>query len=669
MKKLLSVALMFLILLNSPVFTQCRASAKDGPPSNAAAESKDTISLDFKGMDVVDVLKLLAQRGNLNIAVSKNVRGKVTMFLKDVNIDDAFEIILATNDLAFEMKGGVYTVMTSKEYEKMYGQPFRDRRVIQIFELKHVKASDVSKALTQIKTKIGKIVVDEGSNSIIVMDSPQIALEAKEIINALDKPVETRVYSLDYARAEEVKAKLEEMLTKNIGMAQVDDRTNKVIVTDLASKMGEIESLVGELDEKTREVLIEAKILEITLNDEYKWGINWDHIVRIMSNLSEMAIGMNYLPTSAFTGAIIPAESGAVTGTALELGTLDHHKYHYLMQMLETIGKTEVLSSPRIVVVNNEEASIMVGTNQPFATTGTTVSGETSQTTQHVTYVDLGVKLRVTPTINSDGYVTMKIKPEKSSRTGYIEIVSEEGTTIRTTEIPIIQTSEAETTVMVKDGNTIILAGLIEKRDEEEVNKVPFFGDIPLLGWAFQSKTEGNDEEPERKELVIFLTPHIISGDEKTPEVAEYLTTTEPGKAEVIDEQPKRKRTSLKWFNDLKKKQAKREDEVAKRRAPRKRFTDIEYESPENYYRMVRDRVIRYAGRYYPRSGVYGDVYISFSLSSDGALTGEPRILAAADESLKILAVKSVKDAAPFPVFPRAIPESVETFNIVISYK
>ena len=177
MKKLLSVALTLLIILSNLVFLPPgTADAKDGPTSSTAQKPANTISLDFKGMDVVDVLKLLAQRGNLNIAVSKNVRGKVTMFLKDVNINDAFEIILATNDLAFEMKGGVYTVMTSKEYEKMYGQPFRDRRVIQIFELKHVKASDVSKALTQIKTKIGKIVVDEGSNAIIVMDSPQIAL-------------------------------------------------------------------------------------------------------------------------------------------------------------------------------------------------------------------------------------------------------------------------------------------------------------------------------------------------------------------------------------------------------------------------------------------------------------------------------------------------------------
>jgi len=651
--------LFFMLSQNAGLSAQAYAEAPE--------EIAGTISLDFKGMDVVDVLKLIAQRGNLNIAISRQVRGKVTMFLKDVDIYDAFEIILLSNDLAYEKSGSIFNVMTEKEYEKVYGQRFRDKRVLEIFELKYANAADISKAVTQVKSKIGKVIIDESTNTIVIMDSPQIIDETKEIILSLDKPIETRVFTLDYAKGEEVKAKIEEKLTKNVGFVQVDERTNKIIVTDLSSSMTEIESLVNELDERTREVLIEAKILEITLNDEYKWGVNWERVLKLLSQTANLTTGVNLLDT--FSGEILPAEGGGVIGSALEIGTLSGHKYHALIQILESIGKTEVLSSPRIVVINNEEASILVGTNQPYATTGTTVSGETSQTTQQVTYVDLGIKLHVTPTINKNGYITMKIKPEVSSKTGDIDIVSEEGTTTRTTQIPIIQTSEAETTVMVRDGNTIVLAGLIEKRKVEEESRVPILADIPLIGYLFKSKQRGSSDNPERKELVIFLTPHIISGNTMSPEVNEYLTTTEVGKAELVKSPAKKRRRTR--FALFKPKDRLGEEIAVKKTAPppRTMTLDTKKMSPETYYKYIRHRVLKTARENYPRSGISGDVYIAFSLDSTGNLVGTPKILAAADSSLKALAIKSVKDAAPFPAFPESISEPVETFNIVISYK
>lgn len=626
----------------------------------------ETISLDFKGMDVVDVLKLLAQRGNINIAISKNVRGKVTMFLKDVSVYDAFEIILSSNELAYEQKGNILNVMTEKDYQRLYGQKFHDKRIIETFELEHVNAADVSKAILQIKTKIGKVIVNEGANTIVVMDSPATIADAKDIILMLDKPVETRIFSLDYAKAEEVKSKIEEKLTKNIGFVQVDERTNKIIITDLSSKMLALERLINELDERTREVLIEAKILEITLNDEFKWGVNWERVFKIASKMAGMSVGANF--ADVITGSILPAETGSVIGSSLEIGTLTQNKYHALIEVLETIGRTEVLSSPRIVVINNEEASILVGTNQPYATTGTTVSETVSQTTQQVTYVDLGIKLHVTPTINKSGYITMKIKPEVSSKTDDYTITSEEGTTVRTTTVPVISTSEAETTVMIKDGNTIVLAGLIEKRNEQKENRIPYLSKIPLLGFLFKSKTKGSSDNPERKELVIFLTPHIVSGEILSPEVKEYLTTTEPGKAEVVHPPKKKIRTKFRnlWAEEL---AMEAPEEELKAPTPIERAIDTQKISRKAYYDLIRDKVLQMVRQNYPRSGVEGDVYISFKVTSDGALKGEPKILAPADETLEMLAIKSVKDASPFPKFPKSLPDPVETFKIIISYK
>ena len=180
-----------------------------------------------------------------------------------------------------------------------------------------------------------------------------------------------------------------------------------------------------------------------------------------------------------------------------------------ILKFLRTIGETRVLSSPRLTVVNNQEAKIHVGERQAYVTTTTTTGQSTTSTAEAVTFVDIGIQLAVTPTINEDGFVTMKIKPEISSVTGSLITPSKN-------TIPIIDTSEAETTVMVKDGTTIVIAGL---RKDENVNtnkRVPFLGDIPFLGRAFQNVNTSKT----RTELLVLLTPKIIEGD--------HLVTGEP---------------------------------------------------------------------------------------------------------------------------------------------
>lgn len=626
----------------------------------------ELISLDFKGMDVIDVLKLLAQRGNMNMAISKNVRGKVTMFLKDVSVQNAFEIILTSNELAYESNGNILNVMTAKDYERLYGQRFHDRRIMKTFQMDYAKATNISKALAQIKSKIGKVIVDEGANTIVIMDSPDVISRAAKIIAALDKPIETRVFTLDYGKVDDIKPKIEEILTPNIGLIQVDERTNKLIITDLSSKMPLMEELINELDEKTMQVLIEAKILEVTLENEFKFGVDWDQVLALAGAMSgPIGLGVNF--ADAISGNILPTETGSVIGGAFEIGTLDGHKYHAVLEILQTIGKTEVLSSPRIVVINNEEASILVGTNQPYATTGTTISETLSQTTQSVTYIDLGVKLFVTPTINRNGYITMKIKPEVSSQTGNVPIVSNDGTTTTTTNIPIISTSEAETTVMVKDGNTIILAGLIEKRTVEQENSIPFLSDIPLIGYLFKSVIRGTDESPERKELIIFLTPHIISGDVRSPEVNEYLTTTDIGKSLPRHEPKKNTKTR---FRD--KTARNTEEPVSKQFKKSDRKKVVRYSSAmsrQNYYRLIRGRVLAVVKDNYPRSRISGDVLVSFKVSSDGSLASSPRILSSVDPTLETLAIRSVRQASPFPRFPGTMTKSMETFKLIITYR
>ena len=604
------------------------------------------ISLDIKGMEVTDVLKMLALRGGMNIVAGKNVRGKVTIFLKDVDIMDALEIILISNELAYDMKGSIINVMTDRDYEALYGERFQDKAKLKVIKLQYGKASEVSKALNQMKSRIGRIVTDDISNTIVIMDSPQTVSQMEQLVREMDMPTQTKVFALNYTKAETIKAKLEPLLTKGIGTIQIDERTNKVIITDLETNMKMIETAVTEFDEKTKEVLIDSKILQITLNDEYKAGINWDAVFAGIKT----QLGMNF---NVITGSLIPSTSTA-SGGGVHIGGLDtKYNAEAMIKFLQTYGKTNLLASPRIVTINNEEAKILVGTNQPYATSQTTTPGTGASTTAYqITFLDLGVKLYVTPTINRDNFITMKVKPEVSSQgTPYTYGANAD-------KVPVVNTSQAETTVMVKDGATLVIAGLIENREEEEIKQVPGLGSIPGVGSFFRSRTRGNTDNPEKKELVIFLTPHIISGDGASPEVEKYSGLTDKLERQLT--QKEIKDVAGKPEKELAEKETKI---VLTKEEPQKEI------SIQEYYEVVRKKILEKVRENYPNEPLTGEVSLSFCIAQDGSLKGMPVLLKPAEQALREAAVKSLETAAPFPPFPKNFPKRQEVFKISIIYE
>lgn len=177
--KVLMFALMTCVLIfglwSSPVaqeeengIDEAQVQLPQAPVQTAITKSPvdAKISLDIKGMDIVDILKMLAQRSGMNLVVGKNVTGRVTIFLKDVSIWDAFEIILLANDLAYEKTGDIINIMTQRDYELVFGDRFKDKKQAKTIQLKYAKAADLSRALNQIKTNVGRVVVDEGSNTL-----------------------------------------------------------------------------------------------------------------------------------------------------------------------------------------------------------------------------------------------------------------------------------------------------------------------------------------------------------------------------------------------------------------------------------------------------------------------------------------------------------------------
>ncbi len=478
-------------------FAQEHASGNEAKKSSGT-EEKELISLDLKGVEILELFKMLSIRTGLNIIPTKNVTGRVNLFLNKVAFEDILDIILVSYNLAAEKKGNIINVMTATEYEQAYGKRYNDKRKVVNLKLNYAKPRDVFTALTEIKSDIGKIVTDEATGLVILMDIPEKIEVMKEMIAELDQPAVTEIFELQYAQAEDLEERLTSILSGESQTVQVDKRTNKIMVTDLKNRMQEIRKMVEEFDVPTRQVLIETDIWQLALTDKFERGVDWEKIFRGLDNLDFAG----YLPIS-LTSAY----------QQISMGTVASDDYDATIQLLSTYGKTDILSRPRIAVVDGEEAKILIGSKEAYITTTLSQAESSTTTSESVEYIDVGVQLSVSPEINQDGFVTMKIKPSVSS-------VRETLTTDQGTQVPIVETNEVETTVKVKDGNTIFIAGLIKETKQEYTYGVPFLSRIPIIKWFFSKYQRGPDSGPVKTELIICITPRIITGEEGTLKIS-----------------------------------------------------------------------------------------------------------------------------------------------------
>lgn len=480
MKKIYVFMFIFLMLVPCVLAQEASLSQATSP-----AGSSDKITLDIKGMDIVDVLKMLSSKAHLNMVIDKNVSGRVTVFLTDVSPQEALKAILDSNGLIAEKEGQIIRVMTVTDYEQRSGEDVNDPKETIRIKLRNAKPQMVAQTLNQVKSNIGHIVVDDTSGTLILIDTQKKNSQMLEMIKEMDMPCQTQVFKLNYARCEKIAELLQDVVTRDIGSIKIDNRSNQLIITDYAGKLNKIQEMIASLDEKTKEVLIDAKIVQVSLDHKTSLGIDWEYVLNKKLNVKGM-----------FGQVITTTGNKWTIGTAQPKNTND---YSAIIEVLDTVGETRILSSPRLTVTNNESAKILVGSKQVYVTTAAIQSQTSTETAESVNFVDVGVKLFVTPTISHDGSISMKVRPEVSS-------VVQNYKTAAGNNIPIVETSEAETTILMQDGATIIIAGLMKEEKTKNINKIPILGDIPFLGAFFRNSTE----QSKKTELVIFLTCHII---------------------------------------------------------------------------------------------------------------------------------------------------------------
>jgi len=414
-------------------------------------EAPGLISIDFKDADIRQVMRVIALKSGVDIVAGPAVEGLITIKLTNVPWEQALDIILRTYGFTYDRKGKVIRVMT---------------------------------------------------------------LDAVE-----QEALATEVFPLGYAKAKEVSEVVNEMLSDR-GKIKFDDRTNTVIVTDLPAQVFQLKQVIKRLDYPTPQVHIESKFVETRLTRDENLGIDWFDSIgySIDTAIAPTTFpwpggadfgdpGSAFIPRSGTfsptTGAVlskgrVPENGGQFTFGTIDLGTLTT-----TLNMLKSRVDTKVLSNPTIVTLNNQQASIQVGTdvNIPHfsidSSTGrATVTGFQTRST--------GIILKVTPHVNPQREIVMDVKPE-------ITTVGADRTFASGIVFPDFDVQKAETQVRLQDNQTLAIGGLKRQAERVTESKVPILGDIPVLGWLFTNRREQTPSGQDQLDLLIFMTVHLGS--------------------------------------------------------------------------------------------------------------------------------------------------------------
>nr|MBA3538220.1 type IV pilus secretin PilQ [Deltaproteobacteria bacterium] len=417
-----------------------------------------TVSYDFKDASIHDLLRLIADTGHVNIVVPDTIDAKVTVRLNRVPWDQALEVILSSHGLWYRRDGNLYRIATRKE----------------------IDAEDEAEAARRA--------------AAVASESPA-----------------SQVVPLNYASAAELKSKLEGMLSPK-GKLETDTRTNALIINDVAGNREQIMRLALQLDTQTPQISIEARIGEARSTFLRQLGVQWGgratagtaggNATGLIFPSSVGLIGGSEDAQTIRTGVATPSDFAvnlpAATGTGeggaigLSLGSVGgNFNINLRLSALEDSGTVRIISAPKITVLNNKEAKISQGVSIPISV----VSAAGTQTQ----FVQADLSLTVTPYVSQrDCAIAMDLLVTKNEP-DFVNVGARGD--------PSILRKEAKTSMLVQDGETSVLGGIYTRNSGLAYKKLPFFGDLPVIGWLFKNRRENDD----RTEILVFITPKITN--------------------------------------------------------------------------------------------------------------------------------------------------------------
>jgi len=412
-------------------------SLSDQAVSPPSLQSNAAITLDVKGADISNVLRLLARQSGLNIVASKDVTGVLTVSLSHVTVREALDMVVKANGYDYVAVGDVILVKPRDKFQQ-------SELETKVYRLRYIDANNVRAVVGQVLSGQAKIHVFYGNF--------QPAVKVSE-----DKS--------------EVPEK----------------RSSVLVVTDSPENIRQLDAMLETLDVPTPQIMIEAKLIEVSPQHEQNIGIDWSKTInaRIFKEI--------ILPSGATQRNTleIPLDGGSIS-----YGTLNVEEYGAVLNFLNANTNTKLVSNPRILASDNQEAVISVGTTFPIPQINRGVGGQGDVVTFE--YRDVNISLHVTPHIGEDETITLYVNPQIEEVIGQV--------TAGENSAPITSKRTVETVVNLRNNETMVIGGLIKENTTERVNKVWLLGDIPLVGNLFRNKQKTKSQT----DLLIFITPRLV---------------------------------------------------------------------------------------------------------------------------------------------------------------
>lgn len=442
-------------------------------------ESEPEISMDFQDASLKDVLKVLSIQAGLNFIASETVEARrITLYMDKVPVKDMMDKLFKANNLEYQLdkNSNIFVV-------KDLGQP-QVETVTKVFYLKYCSVSS-SRLISEVANNLSASSASTSSSS--------------SASSSLLSPSAGTSGTTGGTQDSGIAAAVKKILSKD-GTVVEDYRTNSLIVNDIAIRMPLIAQAIAAIDVAVPQVLIEVEMLDVSKNLVDKLGFDFSNnpITLILPG------GFIHKGADFFLGTLArrknDIDSSGVSGSVV-LGST----FGQVLDFLRSQTDTKYLARPRILTLNNETAEIKITTQESIGVT-TTTEASTSTSSASPERFETGVSLRVTPQVSPEtGEITMFIYPEVSEATAGNTLTSgDQAYTFRDPEV-----RSTKSIVRIKDGETVIIGGLIRNEFTQVVKKIPIFGDIPLIGALFRHKGGTNDKNKER-ELLVFITPRIV---------------------------------------------------------------------------------------------------------------------------------------------------------------
>lgn len=434
------------------------------------------ISIDVHDAQLTDVIALLAAESGTNIVADASVKPeKVTLHLHDVSFEDALTVLVQAHDLQVRRQNGILIVGTNESMNRRYGDandPRSGKTVV--LTLAHASPDDVAKEIAGGLPDGTVIVPDKRTASVIVTGNPDTITRARELVAALDAPEYSansgnlaHVYQLRYLKPSEVTPALKGVLPD--GSYVADDAQNAIVVSGNEEVQHTAAQFLHSMDVASPQVLFEVRVADIEPESE------------------QSDVGLQ------FGGYDLSGQP--ISGAATYAFARNSIAINARLNALVSEGHAQILATPKLVTLNNKEADLLIGQTYPVVYYDARLGG------QQVQFVDVGVKLRLTPTIGPDGSVTAEMHPEYSAIQGFVG------------GYPVIANRKVDSTLRVGSDQTIVLGGLLRDIDSQTVTKIPFLADIPIFGKIFQNR----ERTRTRDEVVFLITPHVIFANTPLP--------------------------------------------------------------------------------------------------------------------------------------------------------